>query len=173
MKHVKLFEQFVNEKVYRLTGAYGAKGIAGKVLGAFKNAVSGVKFEGDATSTLKDINDAWSKWANKEGAKIIIDEVAKQVKDKEALVYITANLDEAWVEESINGSELMVNIPGDLVINIGFADDVDAGKFSRKLGGMQNSAVQTNNSIMGSFDEGVGQNNVEIRSGLFLTIDAK
>ena len=38
---------------------------------------------------------------------------------------------------------------------------------------MQNSAVNTSNSIMGSFDEEVGENNIEIRSGLFLTFDAK
>lgn len=173
MKYIKLYEDFVTEKAYQLSGSYGAKGIAGKVLGAFKKEVVGVKFEGDSKSTLKDINDAWSKWANKDGAKIIIDEVMKQVKDKEALIYITANLEGSWAEESINGSELMINIPGDFIINVGFADDVDAGKFSRKLGGMQNSAVSTSNSIMGSFDAQVGENNIEIRSGLFLTIDAK
>lgn len=173
MKHIKLYEEFVAEKTYQLTGAFGAKGIAGKLLSAFKKEVASVKFEGDSKSTLNDINAAWSKWANKDGAKIIIDEVMKQVKDKEALVYITANLDKEWVEDSINGSELLVNVPGDFVINIGFADDVDAGKFSRKLGGMQNSAINTSNSIMGSFDEEVGENNIEIRSGLFLTIDQK
>ena len=36
MKHVQLFEQFINEKAYQLTGIYGAKGIVGKVAFAFK-----------------------------------------------------------------------------------------------------------------------------------------
>ena len=39
MKHIKLFEQFVNEKAYQMTGMYGAKGIVGKVLFAFKKEV--------------------------------------------------------------------------------------------------------------------------------------
>jgi hypothetical protein len=173
MKHIQLFEEFVTEKVYQMTGSYGAKGIAGKVLFAFKKEIESVKFEGDVNSTLKDINAAWSNWANKVGAKIIIDEVLKQVKDKKALTYITANLDDVWSKESIKGSELIINIPGDFIINVGFADDVDAGKFARKLGGMQNIAVSTSNSIMGSFDEQVGENNIEIRSGLNLTIDQK
>ena len=174
MKYIKLYEDFITEKVYQITGVYGAKGIAKKVLFPFKKHIEGIKFEGDVNSTLKEINNAWLKWANKEGAKIIIDEVTKQVKNKESLVYITATLGESiWDEDSINGSELMINIPGDFVINVGFADDVDAGKFSRKLGGMQNSALNTKQSIMGKFDAQVGENNIEIRSSLFLTIDAK
>ena len=36
MKHIKLYEEFVNEKAYQMTGSYGAKGIAGKLLFAFK-----------------------------------------------------------------------------------------------------------------------------------------
>jgi hypothetical protein len=176
MKYIKLYEDFVTEKAYQLSGSYGAKGIPGKVLFAFKKEVEGVKYESDAKSTLKDINDAWFKFADKDGAKIIETEVLKQVKDKEAIVYITATLSNYLFEEdSVSGSELRVRIPIDFVINIGFADDVDAGKFSRKLNGMQNDAIFSKNdtTVLGGYDPKVGENNVEIRSSMFLTIDAK
>ena len=106
----------------------------------------------------------------------------KQLKDKEAVVYITATLGNyEWVADEANGvnnpanSELLVRIPSDFVINIGFADDVDSSKYARKLGGDTNTALVSSKDteIIGSFDASIGYNNVEIRSALFLTIDAK
>jgi hypothetical protein len=182
MKHMKLFEQFVNEKAYQMTGAYGAKGIAGKVLFAFKKEVERIKYEGDEDKCLKEINKVWSKWADSEGAKIIKQEVMKQIKDEEAIVYIIATLGKTkWIADDVNdvnkpGTQtLLVRIPSDFVINIGFADDVDASKYSRKLDGMQNDAiiVGLETAIVGSYDAEVESNNIEIRAGLFLTIDAK
>jgi hypothetical protein len=182
MKHIQLFEQFVNEKVYQMTGMYGAKGIAGKVLFAFKKQIERIKYEGDEATTLEDINKIWSKWADKDGAKIIEQEVLKQVKDKEAIVYIMATLaGQEWIADDVNGinapgrQELLVRYPADLVINVGFADDVDASKFTRKLEGMQNSAVigKQETTVLGQFDEEILDNNIEIRAQLLLTIDAK
>ena len=182
MKHIKLFEQFVNEKVYQLTGIYGAKGIPGKVLSAFKKEVERLKYEGDAEMTLDGINKIWSKWADTNGAKIIEQEVMKQVNDKEAVVYIVATLSKkTWEADTVNklntvgNSELFITIPSDFVINVGFMDDADGSKFSRKLGGMMNDALMTGNEteVMGSYDSLVGKNNVEIRSGFYLSIDAK
>ena len=182
MKHIKLYEEFVNEKAYQMTGMYGAKGIAGKVLFAFKKEIEKIKFEGDVQDTLKEINQAWSKWADKEGAEIIADEVMKQVKDKEAIVYIMAVLSkQEWVDDQVNGlnrpdgTELFVRIPGDFTINVGFADDVDAGKYVRKLSGMQNDALVSGieTTIAGEYMSSVGQNNIEIRQALLLSIDAK
>jgi len=182
MRHIKLYEQFVNEKAYQLTGSYGAKGIAGKVLFAFKKEIERIKYEGDADATLAELNGVWSKWADKDGAKIIEDLVMKQVKDNEAIVYVTATLGAfEWVADEVNrlnspgNSELFVSTPGDFVINVGFADDVDSSKFSRKLEGMQNSAIVNGKetAVIGAYDNLVGENNVEIRATLFLSIDAK
>jgi hypothetical protein len=182
MKHIQLYEQFVTEKAYQLTGIYGAKGIVGKVAFAFKKEVERVKYEGDADATIDDLNSVWTKWADKDGAKIIEQEVMKQVKDKEAVVYIVATLSKTlWEVDDVNGinapgkSELLVRIPSDFVINIGFADDVDGSKFSRKLDGMMNDALMSGKEteVVGSYDSQVGENNVEIRGSIFLTIDAK
>jgi hypothetical protein len=182
MKHIKLYEEFVNEKAYQMTGTFGAKGIAGKVLFAFKKEVERVKFEGDQEKTLEDINKVWSKWADKDGAKIIEQEVMKQVKDKEAVVYIIATLGATeWIADDINGinspgrAELLVRYPSDFIINVGFADDVDANRYSRKLDGMQNDALISGaeTAVVGDFDSQVGPNNIEIRASLLLTIDAK
>lgn len=181
MKHIQLFEQFISEKAYQMTGHYGAKGILGKVLFAFKKQIEHTKYEGDAAETLKEINKVWAKWAPKDGAKIIEHEVMKVVKDKEAIVYIIATLDSEWEEDDVNGlnrptsSELYVRIPSDFVINVGFADDVDANKFSRKLDGSTNDAIpmKSDLDIIGSYDSQVGRNNTEIRGSLILSIDAK
>lgn len=182
MKHIKLYEQFVNEKAYQLTGIYGAKGIIGKVLFAFKKEIERVKYEGNAEETLSELNKVWSKWADNNGAKIIEDLVMKQVKDKEAIVYIMATLSNSlWEADTVNrlnspeSSELYVTIVGDFVINVGFADDVDAGKFGRKLDGMQNSAIISSRetAVVGAYDSAIGENNIEIRSGIYLSIDAK
>lgn len=180
MKHIKLFEQFVNEKAYQMTGMYGAKGIPGKVLFAFKKHIENIKFEGDADSTLEEINKAWEKWAPKEGAKIIEQEVMKVVKDKGYIVYITASLGDKWEADTVNGinspgsDKLFVRIPSDFVINVGFTDDVDADKFSNKLGGMTNSAMRLKYDInvFGSYNDRAG-NNTEIREVLILQLDAK
>jgi hypothetical protein len=182
MKHVKLFEQFVNEKAYQLTGIYGAKGIAGKVLFAFKKEIERLKYEGDSEMTLDGVNKAWTKWADKDGAKIIETEVLKQVKDKAAIAYITATLGgSSWEADTVNGlnttnsGELFITIPGDFVINIGFMDDADGSKFARKLDGMMNPALSRGieTDVMGAYDPAVAGNNVEIRSGFYLSIDAK
>lgn len=181
MKHVQLFEQFINEKAYQLTGIYGAKGIIGKVVFAFKKEVERIKYEGDSDATLEELNDVWTKWADKDGAKIIEQEVIKVVKDKEAIVYITATLSKRpWEADTINqlnrpgSAELFVTIPGDFVINIGFADDVDANKFSKKLGGYTNTPIIVNTTeVYGTYDKEVGYNNIEIRDGVYLSIDAK
>jgi hypothetical protein len=182
MKHIKLYEQFVSEKVYQMTGIYGAKGIAGKVLFAFKKEIERIKYEGDETATLEEINRAWSSWSDNSGAKIIEQEVLKQIKDKDSVVYIMATLSgKPWIKDEVNGinepgrSELLVRYPADLVINVGFTDDVDAGKYARKLEGMQNTAIITTQDtvVLGEFDTEVLDNNIEIRAQLLLTIDAK
>lgn len=182
MKYIKLYEDFVTEKAYQMTGMYGAKGIIGKVLFAFKKQIERVKYEGDANATLAEINDVWTKWADKDGAKIIEDLVMKQVKNEEAIVYITATLSKAqWESDTVNGlntpgnSELFIVIPSDFVINVGFADDVDCNKFARKLDGMQNSALVSGKetAVVGAYDSQVGPNNIEIRTSMFLTLDAK
>lgn len=85
MKHIQLFEQFIEEKAYRLTGMYTSKGIIGKVMQAFKKEIEKIKYEGDAADTLKDVNDAWKDF-HKDGVKIILDEVKKAVKDMEQVV---------------------------------------------------------------------------------------
>ena len=78
MKHIQLYEQFVNEKAYQMTGIYGAKGIAGKVLFAFKKEIEKIQYSGDAESTLAELNNVWSKWADKDGAKIVEELVLKR-----------------------------------------------------------------------------------------------
>lgn len=174
-------ENQLNEKAYQMTGMYGAKGILGKVLFAFKKEIEKIKFEGNTDSTLEELNKVWTKWAPKEGAKIIEQEVMKGVKDKESIVYITASLDTEWEADTINGlnssgnAQLFVRIPGDFVINVGFAHDADANKFSNKLGGSTNDAIpmKTDLDILGAYDDLVGRNNTEIRGSLILSIDAK
>lgn len=179
MKHIQLFEQFIEEKAYRLTGMYTSKGIIGKVMQAFKKEIEKIKYEGDAADTLKDVNDAWKDF-HKDGVKIILDEVKKAVKDMEQVVYVhVSGLSGMWEADTINklNSEgalsLYITIPGDFVINVGFRDDVDGSKFKNKLGGYMNTAIPTGEDIYGVFDAQIGYNNVELRDSEFINIDQK
>jgi hypothetical protein len=181
MKHIKLFEQFVNEKVYRLTGPYAAKGIVGVLMQAFKKEIERTSHEGDPEATLAEINKVWSKWAPKDGAKIVIDRVLKVVKDEEQLAFITASLNGVWESRDDMGGDgtqglMYFGFPSDFVINIGFMDDADASKYARKLDGMTNTPIFISTrdvEIMGAFDAAVGYNNIEIRSGEVMMIDIK
>jgi hypothetical protein len=179
MKKVKLFEQFVNEKVYRLTGPYAAKGIIGALMQAFKKEIERISHNGDPVETLDQVNAAWAKWAPKDGAKIIIDRVMKVVKDKEEVAFITASLNATW---ELNpefgdgtGGVARFYIPSDFVINVGFMDDADGSRYSRKLDGMMNSPLFLSKDIeiLGAFDEEVGQNNIEIRGRETMMVDEK
>lgn len=182
MKYIQLFEQFVNEKAYQMTGIYGAKGIPGKVLFAFKKEVEKIKFEGDAEVTLDDLNAEWKKFVKKSAEDIILRELYHSIKNfKDVVLFVNVNLGDEWVSDTVNrlnrpgASELYVCYENDFVINIGFYDDADGSKFSKKVGGMMNTPLLLKGSsdIYGKFDSQVDGNNIEIRTSLFLTIDAK
>ena len=178
MKHIKLYEEFLNEKVYRMTGPYASKGIIGKVMQAFKKEIERVTFEGELKDTLEQVNGAWGDFA-KDATKMILDEVNKAVRDMDQVVYVhVQGLDKAWEPDTINGlnrdgGPLYIRIPGDFVINVGFMDDVDGNKFKNKLGGMLNTAIAGGTDIYGAFDAEIGENNVEIRGSEIMQIDQK
>lgn len=178
MKHIKLYEEFVNEKAYRMTGMYASKGLIGKVMQAFKKHIERIKYEGDASVTLKDVNKEWEKF-HKDAVKIILDDVTKAVKTLDNVVYIhVVGLNKQWEADTVNqlnrdGGPLYITIPGDFVINVGFADDVDGSKFKNKLGGSMNSALFGGEDIYGAADEEIGDNNVEIRDSEFIQFDEK
>ena len=178
MKHIKLFEDFLNEKAYRMTGPYTSKGIIGKVMQAFKKEIETATFEGDAADTLEEVNGAWGDFY-KDAQKIILDEVKKAVKDMDQVVYVhVQGLNKTWEPDTVNrlnreGAPLHISIPGDFVINVGFRDDVDGSKFKNKLGGMLNTAIAGGTDIYGAFVAVIGENNVEIRSSEIMQIDQK
>lgn len=186
MKNLQSYDEFLNEKAYLLTGEFGAKGIPGKVLFAFKKQIERIRFEKTGQNLLDEINKTWSKWAPKEGAKVIEAEVMKQVKDTEAVRFITATLNVLWKFDTINrinSSDIEKDKKAyitldttDFVINIGFSDDVPARKFANRLGGIGNDPIYNPKEfidIVGEFSDEVGQNNVEIRSSMFILIDEK
>lgn len=179
MKHVKPFEQFVNEKVYRMTGIYSAKGLVGKVMQAFKKEIAGVKYEGDAEATLEEINNEWAKF-QKDAEKIILDAVEKGAKSMDSVVFVTANLATGFHIDEVNklnregSSELFVGY--ELIINVGFMDDVDGSRLYKKIDntGMMNSPMANNSDVIyGNYDPAVGDNNLEIRDSEYMSIDQK
>lgn len=178
MKHVQLFEQFVNEKVYRLTGAYASTGIVGKVMQAFKKEIERIQFNQEEV-TLAEINKAWEAFYD-DASKIIMDSVKKTVKSMDEVLFVHVDgLNKKWEADKINGlnspgrDRLFVTIPGDFVINIGFMDDADASKYKRKFDATTNPPLMTGVDIYGTFDSGVGYNNIEIRDSEVITIDGK
>jgi hypothetical protein len=178
MKHVHLFEQFVNEKAYRLTGMYASKGIVGKVMQAFKKEIERIQLNQEEV-TLGEINNAWEAFYD-DAAKIIMDSVKKTVKSMDEVLFVhVGGLNSKWEADKINGlnrpgqGALYVTIPGDFVINIGFMDDADASKYKRKFDATTNTPLMTGVDIYGTFDSGVGYNNIEIRDSEFIMIDGK
>lgn len=172
MKNLQSYEEFLNEKSYQLVGLYGTKGIWGKVLFVFKKQIEKIKFE-DETQTLKELNKEWENFAKKEAIKIIKDEVLKQVKDKDSLASITANLGEVWkIDHTINDG-IQVKYANDCVINVTFADDVDANKFKRRLGGYVNTPLLLKTDVTVLGEPLNSPNNVEIRTRMYLQIDIK
>jgi hypothetical protein len=167
-----------NVKAYQLTGAYGSKGIAGKVLFEFKKEVEKLNLPLDLNKALNEINTLWNKWSISEGAKIIENEVVKVVKNTSDIEFITATLNQfKWEADTVNNlnnqgikNKLWIRIPGDFVINVGF-NNVDASNFSKKLGGMKNDPININQTdVLGKY-KNVGRNNVEIRESLFLLLE--
>ena len=60
MKSIPTFKQFLNEKAYRMTGIYAAKGLVGKIMQAFKQEIAKVMIihSGIAVECFKvDVND--------------------------------------------------------------------------------------------------------------------
>ena len=178
MKHVQLFEQFVNEKVYRMTGVYSSKGLVGKVMQAFKQEISKIKYEGDQKATLAEVNKAWTKF-QKDAEKIILDAVEKGAKSMDSVLFVTANLDKGFHIDEINklnregSDELFVGY--ELVINVGFMDDVNGSKLYKKIDktGMMNSPIASKKDTIYGTMASVGNNNLEIRDNEFMSIDSK
>tara|TARA_B110000881_G_C18532567_1_gene493954 strand:+ start:478 stop:1032 length:555 start_codon:yes stop_codon:yes gene_type:complete len=184
MKSIPTFKQFLNEKAYRMTGIYAAKGLVGKIMQAFKQEIAKVKYEGDAIATLKEVNKEWKKF-QKDAEEIILDAVDKGAGDHEAVLFITANLSEEWKVDEINGlnkadgsGPLYISYAkyNELVINIGFMDDVNGKKLYKKIDktGMMNSPIANSKDVIyGEYDNRVGNNNLEIRDSEYIQIDSK
>lgn len=184
MKTIPTFEQFLNEKAYRLTGIYASKGLIGKVMQAFKQEIAKVKYEGDSAGTLVEVNKEWKKF-QKDAEKIILDQVEKGAGDMDSVLFVTANLSEEWKADEINGlnsadgsGDLYITYSawGETVINVGFMDDFNGKKAARKIDktGMMNPPVASSKDVIyGDYDNRVGNNNLEIRDSEYIQIDAK
>ena len=181
MKRIPTFEQFVNEKAYRLSGFYASKGLIGKVMQTFKKQIERTSFEGDREGTLEDINKEWEKF-QKTAQKIVLDQVEKAVKDMDQVLFVTLD-PSTWIVDEVNGlnqdgrtDKVYISLDGDFVINVGFMDDVDSSKFKRKLdkeASNNTPLADPANTIYGTYDSAVGNNNLEMRDNEIMEIDAK
>ena len=179
MKTIPTFEQFLNEKAYRMTGIYAAKGLVGKVMQAFKQEIKTVKYEGINVVTQEEVNKEWAKFEDK-AKKIILDQVEKGAGGMDGILFVTANLFNGFAIDEINGLNRSgsdsLYLVYELVINVGFMDDVNGKKFARKIDktGMMNSPITSKSELIyGDLDTRVGQNNLEIRDNEYIQIDGK
>lgn len=180
MKHVKLFEQFLNEKVNRLSRPYTAKSrLVGQIMDAFKKKIEGIKYDGDIDTTLAEVNKAWDKF-KPTAHKIVLDQVEKATKG-EGVAYVTVSM-LPWVADKINKIKrenppvLYISLQQSMSINIGFMKPLDARKFILKIDSYlwpNIATVNPNDTIMGTFDEKVGYNNLELYDNEIMQIDGK
>ena len=178
MKKIPTFEQFLNEKVYRLSGYYSQKGFLGKIFQAFKKQIEKVSYEGDAEGTLEEVNKAWDKFQDT-AKKMILDQVEKAVKDMDQVLFVTMSPSK-WIADEINGlnqeggSSLYISLEeADFVINVGFMDDANASKYKRKFDkeSYNNTPIASANDVIyGDYDSAVGDNNLELRGGEVMQI---
>jgi len=179
MKHVKLFEAFLNEKSYRMTGIYGAKDLVGKIMQAFKQEIKTVKYEGINIVTQEEVNKEWAKFEDT-AKKIILDQVEKGAGGMDGILFVTANLFNGFAIDAVNGLNSedsdTLYLSYEVVINVGFMDDVNGSKFKRKIDkiGMMNSPLAGKRDLIyGEYDASVGNNNLEIRDTEVIQIDKK
>lgn len=179
MKKIPTFEQFLNEKSYRMTGIYAAKGLVGKVMQAFKQEIKTVKYEGINIVTQEEVNKEWAKFED-EAKKIILDQVEKGAGGMDGILYVTANLFNGFAIDEVNGlnheDSDTLYLSYEVVINVGFMDDVNGKKFARKIDktGMMNSPLAGKRDLIyGEYDASVGNNNLEIRDNEHIQIDGK
>jgi len=179
MKHLQLFEEFLNEKAYRMTGIYAAKGLVGRVMQAFKQEIKTVKYEGINVVTQEEVNKEWAKFEDT-AKKIILDQVEKGAGGMEGVLYVTANLSNGFAIDEVNGlnseeSETLY-LGYEVVINVGFMDDFNGKKVYKKIDktGMMNSPLASKRDLIyGEYDASVGNNNLEIRESEYIQIDGK
>ncbi len=179
MKTIPTFEQFLNEKSYRMTGAYAAKGLIGAIMQAFKQEIKKVKYEGINVVTQEEVNEEWAKFEDT-AKKIILDQVEKGAGGMDSILYVTANLFNGFAIDEVNGLNSegsdTLYLSYEVVINVGFMDDVNGKKFARKIDktGMMNSPLSYEKEVIyGKYDESVGNNNLEIRDSEYIQIDGK
>jgi hypothetical protein len=179
MKIIPTFEQFLNEKSYRMTGMYAAKGLVGKIMQAFKQEIKTVKYEGINIVTQEEVNKEWAKFEDT-AKKIILDQVEKGAGGMDGILFVTANLFNGFAIDEVNGLNSedsdTLYLSYEVVINVGFMDDVNGSKFKRKIDktGMMNIPLAAKRDLIyGEYDESVGNNNLEIRDTELIQIDGK
>jgi len=179
MKIIPTFEQFLNENSYRMTGMYAAKGLVGKIMQAFKQEIKTVKYEGINIVTQEEVNKEWAKFEDT-AKKIILDQVEKGAGGMDGILFVTANLFNGFAIDEVNGLNSedsdTLYLSYEVVINVGFMDDVNGSKFKRKIdktGMMKSPLAAKRDLIYGEYDESVGNNNLEIRDTELIQIDGK
>ena len=98
----------------------------------------------------------------------------------DGILFVTANLFNGFHIDEVNGlndlSPSTLFLGYELVINVGFMDDVNGKKFARKIDktGMMNSPITSKSELIyGDLDTRVGENNLEIRDSEYIQIDGK
>ena len=180
MKTIPTFEQFLNEKSYRMTGVYSAKGLVGKVMQAFRQEIKKVKYEGINVVTQEEVNKEWAKFEDT-AEKIILDHVEKGAGGMDGILYVTANLFNGFAIDEVNGlndldPDNILYLSYEVVINVGFMDDFNGKKVAKKIDktGMMNSPLAGKRDLIyGEYDASVGNNNLEIRDIEVIQIDGK
>ena len=185
MKKLTAFDQFiqektsgrseVNEKVFRLSAPYSAKGLVGKIMQGFKKTIAKFNYEGDDAGLFKDVNKAWDKF-KPTAHKLVLAQVKKATKNMDGVAFVSFKAS-AWTKaDDLSKSDgESINIKsGEVVINVGFADDADAGKSKRKFDkeAMQNSPiVDAKDLIYGEYSGSVGDNNLELRGSEVMLVE--
>lgn len=152
---VLLGENTLNEKLVRLQGAVNP--IISKALSEFMKNNKNI-------NSKEEFVKAWNDKKNLSTFnKTIAAGVTKKI-SKGDIAYINTNASVVKWSFKDNGDD-SVTVSGDIYVNIGINDDVDASRLERKVKGTINDPILTKDTAFGKFDSSIKQN-IELTDNL-------
>jgi hypothetical protein len=144
-----LAESAIREKLFRSTGALAP---------SISKAASEFMKNNKKMSTQEEFDKAWKKDVSKFN-DTIVKEIFKKI-PKDNIVYITTNASKVrWSARTISGvGKDKVILNGDVYVNIGIMDDVNAKPLGKKVKGWINPAVGVEDEVFGDFQSDLTQN---------------
>ena len=134
----------LQEKLFRSIGALAP---------SINKAASEFMNNNKKISSREEFDKAWKKDVSRFN-DTIVNEIFKKI-PKDDIVYITTNVSKVEFKGLVVQRQV---IKGDVYVNIGIKDDVNAKPLAKKVKGWINRAINVEDEVYGDFQSGLTQN---------------